>query len=187
MLVYFSVLGSIQPNLLGRTLTHEHFGINFEGFAVPGPEDLKPFLEKRIHLDNVGFVRQYPYSSHDNINFHDEEARDAIKKDIELFKKLGGNSIVENTSHGLKRDLEFMYEISQATGVHVIAGTGHYIHNLQSEDILTMGVEKMTDLYSKEIITGVEINNGKNIVKCGFIGEVGSGYPLHGTEHTPKS
>lgn len=130
-------------------------------------------------MENLGYVRQYPYSSLDNVRFYDEDARNAALKDIELYKKFGGGSIVENSSHGLKRNLEFMVEAAKKTGVHIIAGTGHYVHNLQQEDHLKMTVEQMTDLYSKEIITGVEVE-GVGMVKCGFIGEVGSVYPLHG-------
>jgi phosphotriesterase-related protein len=44
--------------------------------------------------------------------------------EMEMFRKVGGGSIVENTSHGLKRNLGLMVQISQQTGVNIIAGTG---------------------------------------------------------------
>lgn len=174
-----TVLGPIEPNLLGRTLTHEHLAVDFEGFYCEPPEEFKPYLKKKICLETVGYVRQYPYSSHENIHFYDEEAHEAVKKDIQLYKKYGGGSIVENSSHGLKRNLELMVDVAKGTGVHIIAGTGHYVHNLQEKDHLGMTVEQLTDLYSREIITGVEVE-GVGMVKCGYIGEVGSVYPLHG-------
>lgn len=130
-------------------------------------------------MENLGFVRQYPYSCRDNVRFYDEATRDAVLKDIEMYKKFGGGSIVENSSHGLKRNLNFMVETAKKTGVHIIAGTGHYVHDLQDEVHSAMTVEQMTDLYSKEIITGIEVE-GVGMVKCGFIGEVGSVYPIHG-------
>lgn len=176
-----TVLGPVSSNLLGRTLTHEHFALDFQGIYIPPPDDLKPFLNKRLTLQNVGFIRQYPFSNVDNCRLGDEDARDAFRRDLELFKKFGGATIVENSSHGLKRNLDFMLEISNALGIHVVAGTGHYVHNFQTPEHLNMKVEEMTDLYSKEIITGVE-TEGKQIVKCGFIGEVGSGWPLHDFE-----
>lgn len=175
----FSVLGPIDPNLLGRTLTHEHIALDFEGFHCAPPEDFKSFLEQKISMETLGYVRQYPYSSLENVRFYDESAREAAKKDIVLYKKFGGGSIIENSSHGLKRNLEHMVDVSKSTGVHVIAGTGHYIHDLQDMEHANMTVEQMTDLYSKEIITGIDVEN-VGMVKCGFIGEVGSVYPFHG-------
>jgi hypothetical protein len=43
---------------------------------------------------------------------------------MELYKQFGGGAIVENSSHGLPRNVRFLREVSQRTGVHVIAGTG---------------------------------------------------------------
>ncbi|XP_013097545.1 phosphotriesterase-related protein [Stomoxys calcitrans] len=173
-----TVLGTIDPNLLGRTLTHEHIALDFEGFHCEPPVDFKPYLDGKICMENLGFIRQYPYSNRSNTRFYDEETRTAVLKDLELYKKFGGGTIVENSSHGLRRNLEFMVESSKKTGVHIVAGTGHYIHDLQETDHKNMTVEQMTDLYSKEIITGVELE-GLGMVKCGFIGEVGSVYPIH--------
>ncbi|XP_054744900.1 phosphotriesterase-related protein [Anastrepha obliqua] len=176
-----TVLGAIDPNLLGRTLTHEHLALDFEGFYCEPPEDFKSYLKQKISLETLGYVRQYPYSSHENVHFYDEDAREATKKDVFLYKKFGGGSIVDNSSHGLKRNLEHLVDVAKSTGVHIIAGTGHYVHNLQEKDHLNMSVEQMTDLYSREIITGVEVE-GLGMVKCGYIGEVGSVYPLHDFE-----
>lgn len=181
MSVVQTVLGPISPNLLGRTLTHEHFELDFEKFYCEPPAEFKDILAKRISLKTIGFVRQYPYSSKENIKFCDEATREAVKIDVELYKKFGGDSIVENSSHGLIRNLEFMVDIQKTTGVNVIAGTGHYTHNLQTASDLAMGVEELTDMYSREMITGIDVA-GIGPVKCGFIGEVGSVYPLHDFE-----
>ncbi|XP_055847843.1 phosphotriesterase-related protein-like, partial [Episyrphus balteatus] len=177
----FPVLGPISPNLLGRTLTHEHLEVDLEKFLCPPPNEFKEFFEKKISLETIGYVRQYPYSSFENIKFCDEESRSAVKKDIALYKKYGGGGIVENTSIGLTRNLELMVDIQKETGVNIIAGTGHYLHDHQTSDHLAMTVEQMVDLYSKEIITGIDVPN-VGPVKCGFIGEVGSGYPIHDFE-----
>lgn len=154
--------------------------MNFDKFYVSPPDELKDFFQKHITLDNVGFIRQYPYSNNFNLKFNDEETHEAVKKDIKLYKRLNGGTIVENSCHGLNRNLELMYEISKDCGINVIAGTGHYVQAVQCQSTLKLRVEEMTDLYTKDIITGCEINNGKKIVKCGFIGEVGSSWPITG-------
>ncbi|KAH8271251.1 hypothetical protein KR018_003691, partial [Drosophila ironensis] len=171
------VLGPITPNLLGRTLTHEHVALDFEHFYRPPPADFENELKAKISMSTLGYVRLYPYSSKENVRFYDEEALEAANKDILLYKKHGGGSIVENSSYGLRRNLEFIVELAKSTGVHFIAGTGHYIHAMQDAKHSSLTVEQLSDLYSKDLITGLEVN-GK-MVKCGFIGEVASVYPIH--------
>lgn len=165
---------------MGRTLTHEHIAIDFRHFHCGPPcDELSNYFGNKITLENVGYLKQYPYSSLTNTIMYDQETQEAVKKDVHLYKKFGGTSIIENTSHGIKRDLDFMVDLSKATGVHIVSGTGHYINSLQTKDTLNMSIEQLTDLYSKELITGIDVQ-GQGMVKCGFIGEVGSVYPIHG-------
>uniref|UniRef100_A0A1L8DCT3 Uncharacterized protein n=1 Tax=Nyssomyia neivai TaxID=330878 RepID=A0A1L8DCT3_9DIPT len=177
-----TVCGSVPSNSLGYTLTHEHFALDFSHFYQDPPPQLTSFLEQpRFTLENLGYIRQYPYSNRYNLTFGDEDTRLAVEKDVTAFKRFGGGTIVENTSHGLNRNLGLSHDISVATGVKVIAGTGHYVASMQSTSTLALTVEQLTDMYSKEIISGVDVNPSLNI-KCGFIGEVGSGWPLHDFE-----
>lgn len=176
-----TVLGPISPNALGSTLTHEHVECDITNFLAPPPTGFNDVFEKKISLETIGYVRQFPYSSLENMRFCDEASRYAVKKDFLLYKKCGGGSIVENSSIGLKRNLELMVEIQKEIGINIIAGTGHYLHNHQSKSDLNMSVEELTDLYTKEITIGVDVPNVGQ-VKCGFIGEVGSEYPLHDFE-----
>lgn len=175
---WLPVLGSISPNLLGRTLTHEHVALDFEHFYKPPPADFEQELQQKISMATLGYVRLYPYSSRENIRFCDQEALEASRKDVLLFKKHGGGAIVENSSYGLKRNLEFIVDLAKTTGVHFIAGTGHYIQATQDATHSQLSVEQMTDLYTRDILTGIEVNG--RMVKCGFIGEVASVYPVQG-------
>lgn len=88
---------------------------------------------------------------------------------------------MENTSHGLNRDLQLMFKVSEATGVNVVAGTGHYVHGVQPESVISMTIEEMADLYTKEILFGVPVRgvgSGTETINCGVIGEVGSSWPI---------
>lgn len=146
---WLPVLGSISPNLLGRTLTHEHVALDFEHFYKPPPADFEQELQQKISMATLGYVRLYPYSSRENIRFCDQEALEASRKDVLLFKKHGGGAIVENSSYGLKRNLEFIVDLAKTTGVHFIAGTGHYIQATQDATHSQLSVEQMTDLYTR--------------------------------------
>lgn len=182
--VLFSlVLGVITPESLGFTLGHEHLSTDFEQLFCSAPPALQNYVtdKEKITLENLGVLRQYPYSSRFNLNLSDEESHKSVIEDVKLFKKWGGGSIVENTSYGIKRDLLFCRRVAQETGVNVIAGTGHYAAFLQTESDIALSVEALTNLYSQEILTGVDVSgNGKDLIKCGFVGEVGSKWPLIG-------
>lgn len=180
-----AVLGKIEPNQLGVTLTHEHFSLDFHKFYCEPPKQLTQFfndgINSKIHMKNLGFLRQYPYGSRYNINFEDCDTHHAIFDDVKLFKEFGGTSIVENTTYGIKRNLKLLYEVAKRTGVNVISGTGHYLEMTQEPTSLTLSVEDMTKLYHDEIVNGVDIeidSDEKVNIKCGFIGEVGSVYPI---------
>lgn len=154
--------------------------MDFDCFYHAPPEHLKPLLNRNeIKLENVGFVKQYPYGSRYNLNLHDIEAMTAVLHDVVLYKQWGGGSIVENSSHGLKRDLAFLCKVAETTLVNVIAGTGHYVQDVQDADTLKMSIEQLVDLYTNDMIVGSNING--TMVKCGFIGEVGSNWPIYGS------
>ncbi|KAK7863879.1 hypothetical protein R5R35_007212 [Gryllus longicercus] len=171
-----TVLGPVPPESLGRTLTHEHFSLNFDKFYVAPPKSIENVFDNTIHLENVGYVRQYPYSSKYNIEFCDRDTHNAINKEVLTYKNAGGGTIVENTSHGLGRNVQLMKNVSEASGVNVVAGTGHYVALVQPQSVLQKSQQDLYETILKELTEGCIDNLN---IKCGFIGEVGSAWPLH--------
>lgn len=175
-----TVLGSKNLSELGRTLTHEHFFLDFGKFYVSPPSHLKDdFPSSELSLRNIGYVRQYPYSNLINLSLNDDESTAAVLGDVEIFKKSGGRTIVENSNYGLQRNVPLMKQISESTGVNVIAGTGYYVASAQSASTLGTSKEEMYNLMHEELETGcAECPD----VKAGFIGEVGSTWPIEDFE-----
>lgn len=172
---------------MGFTLTHEHLSVLCENFYTPGPDHLKGFVteRKKISLDNLGILRQYPYSSRYNIIFNDDETHEKVIEDLKLLNKwvVGNCTIVENTSHGIHRDLEFYREAAKRSGVNVVAGTGHYVEEFQRTSALSISLEELNDLYTKELVAGIDVSmfqDGSDMIKCGFLGEIGSSWPITG-------
>lgn len=169
-----TVFGKKNANQLGRTLTHEHLSMSFIEFYVQPPSHLKQFFDdKKIELQTVGILKQYPYSSSYNLIYNDQYTEDAVLEDVKLYKKFGGGTIVENSNYGLKRNIPFMKKVSEATGINVIAGTGYYVSATQTNENLSK--EEMYDVILKEMTIGCEESPD---VKAGFIGEVGSTWPI---------
>lgn len=168
-----TVLGKRDVNQLGRTLTHEHLSLTFTTFYVQPPSHLKRFFNGKIELQNVGMLRQYPYSDLYNLVYNDQCTKDAVLEDVKLYKEFGGGTIVENSNHGLQRNIPFMRKVSETTGINIIAGTGYYVNATQTNQDLSK--EEMYDVMLKEMSIGCEDYPD---VKTGFIGEVGSAWPI---------
>lgn len=178
-------MGSINPDDLGITLTHEHFSLNFDKFYCEPPSKLSEFFDdgvnQKLHMKNAGFVRQYPYGSKYNINFEDDDTHQAVMDDLKIFKKFGGGAIVENTTTGINRNLKLMYQAAKEFGLNIIAGTGHYLGITQTPDTLKMSVEEMVNMYTHEMEHGIDVNFSPTEtvnIKCGIVGEIGSAYPI---------
>ena len=57
----------------------------------------------------------------------DKNCENGVLESLKAFKASGGGCIVENSTFGLNRRTSFLKELSQETGVHIIAGTGIFI------------------------------------------------------------
>lgn len=86
-------------------------------------------------------------------------------------------TIIENTTEGLKRNIPFMVHTSKETGVHIVAGTGYYIADMQAETKLQHSQEDLYNHMLKELVQGcVDMPT----VKAGFVGEIASVWPIKG-------
>ncbi|KAL0822243.1 hypothetical protein ABMA28_004370 [Loxostege sticticalis] len=174
-----TVLGDVSPDDLGRTLTHEHLAMDFTHFYRKPPKALADQFNAGFTLEKAGYLRQYPYSSKFNLVLNDSMSRDAVFNDVASFKKYGGGTIVENSTEGLERDLAFSKEVSKNTGVHIVAGTGFYIADMQAADNLHGTTEELFNHMLQELTVGcVEEPD----IKAGFMGEIASVWPLRDFE-----
>ena len=175
-----TVLGLIEPANLGITLPHEHFIIDQTCagvyFAEPKEYDQRLLAHQSVTLENLSWVRYHMTENLDNRMLLDEEMS---IKEANLFKKQGGQTIVDQTSIGIGRDPETLTRISRATGLNIIMGSGYYIEGSYSKETMDVKTdEDVADEIVKDIIIGV---NGTGICS-GMIGELGCSWPLKGNE-----
>ena len=132
-----TVLGEIDPSMLGRTLSHEHLSMQFDVAYTPAGKDEDPSCETMpFNLQNIGWIRQFPYAHKDNLIFNDKRSEEAVVESVSAFASAGGGCIVENSTKGLDRKSGFLREVSRQTGVHVVAGTGYYVGGAQSQETI---------------------------------------------------
>ncbi|KAK1174075.1 phosphotriesterase-related protein-like [Huso huso] len=171
-----TVLGLVDPNQLGRTLTHEHLTMTFEFCFCPPPPGQESLADAQIEMQNMFWLQQNPYSSKENLLLNQETV--AVKEELLQFKRAGGGTIVENTTTGINRDMKTLKWLSQETGVHVVAGAGYYVFDTHSSETRSMPVEKLTDIIVSEIEHGADGTD----IKCGVIGEIGTSWPITESE-----
>ncbi|GFS34926.1 phosphotriesterase-related protein [Nephila pilipes] len=173
-----TVLGPVEPNTLGVTLTHEHLlhELPLEVFRHPLPKNIPPLKDSPFTVGNLGWLRQYPYCFDDNNIYTDEGVRKAVKEEMHFFKQVGGGTIVDNGSIGLraKDQVQFLTTLSKETGVNVVTGTGFYVVFAQSQSVISMKVEEMAAKIRDDILNGIDDTG----IKCGVIGEIGCSWPL---------
>jgi len=86
-------------------------------------------------------------------------------------------TIVENTTYGLGANIALLKNISEKTKVHIVAGTGYYIADVQEASTLTLKKEDIYTHMLNELVIGFESDP---TVKAGFMGEIASVRPIHG-------
>lgn len=137
-----SVLGLVEPEQLGYTLTHEHLSMNYSSCFCPPSPGQEPLSDGPIEMKNLFWIKQNPYSHKENLLLCQE--RDAVKEELLNFKAAGGGTIVENTTTGIGRDMNTLKQLAEETGVHVIAGAGFYVGSTHSSQTQAMTVEQVS-------------------------------------------
>lgn len=66
--------------------------------------------------------------------------------EVMKFKEMGGTSIVEVTTSGIVPNFEFLREVSTATGVNIICGTGYYLGYTLADDIKESSVDELVQV-----------------------------------------
>jgi phosphotriesterase-related protein len=123
-----TVTGRVLPEALGRTLIHEHVLIGFPGWEL---DALAPRFDRA-------------------------EAMARAIDQMQQLRDLGVGTFVDPCPMDLGRDVEFLAELSQQSGLQIVCTTGAYF---EAEGITHtfrhLPVEEITAIYIKEISEGV--------------------------------
>lgn len=92
-----TVKGPVEPEALGRMLSHEHVLVDFDGAAVASPD-------RYDQAEVVALVLPF----------------------LADLREKGFRSFVECTPDGLGRDVLLLRELSDKSGLHLLTNTGYY-------------------------------------------------------------
>jgi phosphotriesterase-related protein len=94
-----------------------------------------------------------------------------INEELAAYKGLGGGALVDVTPIGIGRDLARLARLSQATGLHIVAGAGWYRQAYYPAEarIDRRSIDDLADEIVQEFVDGP--------VRPGIIGEIGTDKP----------
>ena len=144
----------------GKLWLHPAISVRSNGLAV---------ISSDLTLELLPFSKRFSHKS--NLYLNDKQGESAVTDSLVKFKQAGGACVMENSTLGWNRRTQFLRRLSKTTGVHVVVGTGYYLQNSVSEEIVSQAtVEHMAKFCTGEVQDGCHDDPS---IKCGFIGEVG--------------
>ena len=169
-----TVAGPVEPDQLGFTLMHEHLYLDLRKNHWPAPDSTATQLDTwfaPLQLSNLHLARcVLPIV--DNYILSSES--DAIAE-VSDFARLGGGTLVDVTSRGLKRDVPAIARASEASGINIVLGSGWYQKLFHPDDMDDRTVESLTDEIVRDITVGIPGTG----IQSGIIGEIGvNGDPI---------
>jgi len=168
-----TVTGPVSPEAVERVLPHEHILCDLRSLVAPLDNGI--FYEK-VALSNYGALSRNPYAVLDNAVLDD---RAAAAKECRLLKKAGFNLVADATTEDFGRDPVFLRQLSEETGVFIVAGCGSYTDAAVTEDRKARTVARMRQRILEDLLVGMDGTG----IKAGMIGEVGSSEEMTPAEY----
>lgn len=117
--------------------------------------------------EHIAIRRGRPYEVNPDLCIDDPELS---IKELELYRKSGGNSIVDCQPAGCGRMADVLRDISERTGVNIVSSTGFHKMCYYPEDhwIHTCTSDMLADIFFDEIENGMYINCDRMVpvTKC---------------------
>ena len=161
-----TVQGLVDPLKLGATLMHEHLLWDIRSPTMRAESDQGP----QINLCNCYAINYGRTKAFNNYRLSDESI---ATEELRLMSDAGGRCVVELSCGGLDPRPHGLVTLSRETGVHIVMGCGHYVHDYQP---LANHVRTI-DQFAKEMIEQVQVGAWNTDVRAGIIGEIGCQAP----------
>ncbi len=171
-----TVLGPVEAEDLGITLPHEHIFIDLTcQFTEPADEAGRTVAHEFVGPEHAEILSRNPYLVRDNLLLQDMEA---AVEELAYFRAHGGRTVIDCTSVGAGRDPRGLREVAERTSLHVVAGSGYYLHETHPPEMAAWTPE----MIAEEIVRDLTEGMGDSGIRAGVIGEIGTGDPLHPQE-----
>ncbi len=160
-----TVLGLIDPGLLGSTLMHEHLLWSIvRPSEKAGPRGTEVALDN--HWELMSGMRRPPSDA------EQKSVAVAVEATAEAVAA-GCSTIVELSIGGLEPDPEGMMRVARESGCHIVMGCGHYVEEYQDP----ANHARSVDSFAEEMVDQVQRSLWGTAARAGLIGEIGCQTP----------
>jgi phosphotriesterase-related protein len=128
-----TVTGSVSPEMLGVTYTHEHILCD----------------QRRCHHEGLR-----PRGSSDGLMLLDDI--DVAIRELRELKTLGADAMVEVTMQAWGRDIVGLRRVAEATGLKIVATSGFYVEACHPAFVVAQSVDELADGLIRELTDEVE-------------------------------
>lgn len=168
-----TVLGPIEPEELGRTSMHEH--VLSDAIALQTPAREPEPADRRVTIENLGFVRWNLLALEDNLRLDDAEL---AARELAAVAGAGGTGVVDLTVQGLGQRVETLPEIARATGLHLMVGCGFYIGKTHPDWLVELSAQAIHERLADELENGI----GGSEIRPALVGLIGTSDPISPSE-----
>ena len=172
-----TVLGSVQPEALGRTLAHEHLLIDLRGLWEPPPPARAHLADAEPTLENRGELSRDAYDSRANLRLDDV---DLAVAEAARARAAGAGTLVDVTNRGIGPRPAALRTIAERTGLHIVAGCGFYRARCLPEAALSSTTPEIEDILFLAVTRGIDDSG----IRAGILGELGTSDPIHPFEES---
>ena len=158
-----TVLGPIDADTLGVTTMHDHVLAYLTPFFASKLTDENKHLcpintEKEISIEDLCYLNDLGLRVHNENNW-DLSDVELMRREVTFFEQRGGKSILETSAPGIRTNIKGIRDISQSTGVNIIASTGLYVGVSWPTKFKKMNEKEYKNYLLKEIEIGIENTN----------------------------
>jgi len=121
-----SVMGPIQPEVLGTTLMHEHTFCDLWEWGGR--------LDYNAIVDDEGLLAQ----------------------ELTCYRAAGGSALVDVTPEGIGRNPGGLLRLAQQTGLHIVMGCGWYRERVYPRFVHELRINQLADRLIHELSDGVD-------------------------------
>lgn len=170
-----TVDGPLPVTALGITLVHEHLYILLDVWLTPPctPRDVW-LAEQPVGPAIAAELRRDPFAVRDNLRLDDD---DLAAAELAPFVAAGGRTIVDLTLDDIGRDPARLRRLAARTGIQLIMGCGHYIHESHPDWLEGQSEGAIAERLLAELLEGLPMPDGP-AVRAGVIGEIGTSNPI---------
>ena len=175
--IAMTVLGPVDPSVLGHTLMHEHLYIlnwipldqperwKTGGLEIPTSDEALNFWNAPLTLANRDQLMEDYFLL--NKDAQTLDLSDTLPE-VQAFKRLGGNTIVDMPPIEEPRRPLKLVDLSRQSDVNIVVATSFYTEAWHPQNIDQLSISDLTRYMVTDIVEGMDGTD----VKAGLVGEV---------------